>query len=251
MAGYFDGRVAVVTGASRGIGALVAAGLAAKGCRTVLVARSAEALGRAAAGVARAGGESIAAPGDVREPETALLACRTAVERFGRLDVVVNCAGTFIPTGAAAFEPEPFREVIETNLLGTIYFCQAALAHMTPAGHGRIVNVSSLAGKLTFSQSAAYSASKFAVIAYSDRLRQELHGTGVKVSTVMPGFTDTEMLDKFRAGLKNDLYLRATTIAPARVSRAILDAIPRGKADVYVTLWDAVVSRVAVRAPRH
>ncbi|MBI5527953.1 MAG: SDR family oxidoreductase [Deltaproteobacteria bacterium] len=250
MEKFFEGKVAVVTGGGRGIGEYIARDLAKTGCRVALVARSTGEIEKVEEGIRAGGGEALCVPGDVRDPSTALLACRTAVEKFGRLDIIVNCAGVFIPTEARKFSPEAYRDVIETNLLGTIYFCQAAVEHMVPRRFGRVVNISSLAGKMTFAQSAAYSASKFAVIAYSDRLRSELHKTGIKVTTVMPGFIDTAMLDKFRKSVPNDLYLRATKVVPEKVSGVVVAAIPKGKPDVYITGWDTLMVRFVTRAPR-
>ncbi len=194
------GKVAVVTGASSGLGVAFALALAEAGADVVLGARRAAGLAATEAKVVAAGGRAVSVVTDVTSPE----ACRELVARalgaFGRLDVLVNNAGIGTAVPASREEPEEFRRVVEVNLYGSYWMAQAAAAVM---GRGSaIVNIGSVLGSTTAElPQAAYSASKAAIIGLTRDLAQQWTGRkGIRVNAVAPGFFATEMTDQYVPG---------------------------------------------------
>jgi meso-butanediol dehydrogenase/(S,S)-butanediol dehydrogenase/diacetyl reductase len=181
-----EGRVALVTGSSRGIGRATAEALAARGARVVLNGRDGERLQRAQAEMAEAGLEVATAAGDVAD----LTECRRVVEqaaaRWGRLDILVNNAGTSARGRFAATEPEVFRQVITSNVLGPMFATRLALPHLQKTA-GSVVFVSSLAGLHGIPGGAAYSTAKMALTALAQSLRAE--SSAVHVGVLYVGFT--------------------------------------------------------------
>jgi NAD(P)-dependent dehydrogenase (short-subunit alcohol dehydrogenase family) len=187
--GFLDGKVAVVTGGSRGIGRSIAEALAAEGARVALCARRREDAERAAAEIGKG---AVGLGCDVRE-QAAVEALFTEVERKqGGVDVLVNNAGIGVFRPLAELSPKEWRDVIGTNLDGVYYCCHQAIPRMKKRGGGYIVNIASLAGKHAFPGGAAYSASKFGLIGLSEALFQEVRYDGIRVSYVMPGSVATE-----------------------------------------------------------
>ena len=182
-----EGKVAIITGASQGIGRALAGRLGDAGCRLVLVARSAPEVEDAAARLPAA----VAVPGDVSDPSTARRAVTAALERFGRLDVLVNNAGVGLRAPVARMEPADLAHVFEVNVLGALRFIREALPHLVRQGEGLVVNVSSVGGRQSIPFLGGYGATKAALASLSDSLRMELAGTGVRVLTVFPGSVDT------------------------------------------------------------
>jgi len=187
--GVLDGKVAVVTGASRGIGRAVAGALAAEGARVALSARNAEAAQRAAAEIA---GKAFGLACDVRDARQVATFFEQVAERAGGTDILVNNAGIGIFGPAADMSPEDWRAVIETNLSGVFYCCHEAIPQMRRRGGGDIVNVSSLAGKNPIAGGAAYNASKFGLNGFSEALMMEVRYDGIRVAYVMPGSVATD-----------------------------------------------------------
>jgi NAD(P)-dependent dehydrogenase (short-subunit alcohol dehydrogenase family) len=194
------GRTAIVTGASSGLGVTFAEALAAAGANVVLAARRTERLEAVAEGIAAAGGSALAVTCDVTDPDrVADLAARTE-ERFGRIDVLVNDAGTAGDAGPMAerLPHELFEQTIRVNLLGVWYGCREVGARMLAAGSGSIVNVSSaagLAGLQCFPP--AYQASKAAVINLTRNLAVSWADRGVRVNCLAPGWFPSEMASPF------------------------------------------------------
>lgn len=189
------GKSALVTGASSGIGAAAAAALAAAGARVALAARRAERLNELVAKIEAAGGEAIALPGDVTDERFATGVVHETIDRFDRLDILVNSAGIIQAGGVENGDIEQWRQVIDINLMATLYTCVAAIPHMKAQGNGDIINVSSIAGRRASGPFGAYATSKFGLAALTEGLRQEVGACGIRVCIVEPGATTTEVAD--------------------------------------------------------
>lgn len=195
MSGSLAGKVALVTGASSGIGEATAVALAQAGATVVISARRKARLDALAARIAAAGGVALGVVGDVAEEAAATAAVEETVKAFGRIDILVNSAGIIESGGIETADLDTYRRVIDVNLLGTVYTSQAAVRHMKAQGGGDIINVTSLAGRKTGPVFNAYHASKYAANAMTDSMRQELGGFGIRVAILMPGATKTEVGD--------------------------------------------------------
>jgi NAD(P)-dependent dehydrogenase (short-subunit alcohol dehydrogenase family) len=183
-----EGKVALVTGGSRGIGFAIAEALAGEGASVAITGRNEQAL-HAASG--RLGRNALAVRADVGDPKAAASAVTRTVERFGGLDILVNNAGIGAFAPVAEMSDADWRQVIETNVSGVFYCCRAAIPHLKARGGGWIINISSLASKNPFPGGAAYSASKAALNAFSEALMQEVRYDGIRVSYVLPGSVST------------------------------------------------------------
>lgn len=191
------GRVAVVTGGGRGIGAATARLLALRGAKVIVSARTEEQLVEVVEGIRAAGGEAEAVPCDVSEGEQVADLFTATSECFGPVDILINNAGALSHGPLAALSRADWDRVLGVNLTGTFLCSQAALEYMVPRGAGVIVNVASVAGVTGVEKLpglVAYAASKGGVILFSEALAAELKGTGVRVVSVSPGAVDTEML---------------------------------------------------------
>jgi short-subunit dehydrogenase len=193
MARSLAGRVALVTGASSGIGWELARQLAAAGCKVGLVARRADPLADLEKVVAAAGGTAAVAAADVGDRDQVESAFRHVRDRLGPVDLVVANAGVGKATQLDPVNLDDVEQTFRVNLLGVVYTLSAALPEMLARRSGHLVAVSSLAGYRGLPGESAYCASKAAVNAYLDGLRMQLRGTGVEVTTVCPGFVTTPM----------------------------------------------------------
>jgi 3-oxoacyl-[acyl-carrier protein] reductase len=186
------GKVAVVTGGSRGIGLAIARALVAQGVKVTITGRDEAHLSNARRRIEGAGPGSVESlRADMRRYEDVERAIAATVSRFGGLDVLINNAGVGIFSDVADMTPDQWSEVIDTNLTGVFYACHAAIPHMRKRRGGFIINISSLAGKNPFSGAAAYCASKSALNAFSEALMQELRYDDIRVSYVLPGSVAT------------------------------------------------------------
>ena len=193
MAGSLEGRVAVVTGASSGIGEATALALAGAGAAVALGARRAERIEALAGRIRGAGGKAAAIEVDVTDEATAQGFVESAREQLGGLDVLVNNAGVMLLGAVEGADSEQWRRMIDVNLLGLLYCTHAALPVMREGGGGHIVNVSSVAGRHARAGAAVYNMTKFGVTAFSEALRQEALHSGIRVTCVEPGFVETEL----------------------------------------------------------
>jgi NAD(P)-dependent dehydrogenase (short-subunit alcohol dehydrogenase family) len=221
--GRLHGKVAVVTGASRGIGLAIAAALAAEGCDLVLSGRDAEALERSAPLLVEAGDiRAVVKRADVRDPAQVKELFKAVRQRFPRIDFLVNNAGRSHATLPVEELPAAaWRETLETNLHGMFYCTQAALPLLREGGS--IVNLSSIAGpREAIPGSSAYSVSKAGVVAFGEVLREELRERRIRVITVIAGATDTEIWQQFWPDAPREKMMSPDTVASAIVNALTL-----------------------------
>ena len=251
MAGlaHFRETVGIVTGASSGIGAQLARDLAARGMRVALLARRADRLGAVATEIRSAGGEAAVEVCDVAERASVERAVGTVVERWGRVDLLVNNAGYGRHVLFKDHDVADIERMMRTNYLGAVYATKAVLPAMRGRGRGWVVNVSSVAGKLGQPDEAAYSASKFAVAGLSEALSYELAPLGIHVMTVYPALIRTEM---FTPEVMGRMPTGATRsfVEPVVLSRDVLHALARGRHEVTVPRWVAVAYVMRALFPR-
>jgi NAD(P)-dependent dehydrogenase (short-subunit alcohol dehydrogenase family) len=190
--GALQGKVALVTGGSRGIGLAIARALVADGVQVAVTGLSAAHLSSARPKIEASGPAAVETlQADVRRYDEVQRAVEATVARFGGLDILVNNAGVGIFKDAADMTPAEWSLVIDTNLTGVFNACHASIPHMRRRGGGFIVNISSLAGKNAFASAGAYCASKSGLNAFSEALMQEVRYDGIRVSYVMPGSVAT------------------------------------------------------------
>lgn len=189
------GKVALVTGASSGIGAACAFAIAQAGATVAVCARRADRLAQLVERIEAAGGKAIALTGDMAVEADAVKAVEDTVAKLGRIDILINSAGIMDSGGMENANLDRYRQTIDINLMGTVYTCAAAIPHMLEQGVGDIINISSLAGRKGGPMTSSYSASKHAVNAMTDGLRQEVGNRNIRVSIFMPGATRSEVGD--------------------------------------------------------
>lgn len=187
------GKVALVTGASSGIGEGIALGLAKAGATVALSARRKDRLDALVAKIEAEGGKALALPGDMTVEDEAKQAVEDTVAKLGSLDILVNSAGVMQAGGIENCDTAEYRRVMDINLFGTLYTCAAAVPHMLRQGAGDIITISSLAGRKGGPMTSAYSASKHAVNFLTDGMRQELGDRNIRCTILMPGATESEV----------------------------------------------------------
>ena len=219
--GRLPGQLALITGATRGIGLAIAHALAAEGCNLILTARRESALARISRELASAKIEILAHPCDVRDPHAVDALFRSARRRFKRLDILINNAGIAHPNLPVEKLPFPiWRDVLETNLDGLFLVTQAALAIMKRGG--TIVNNLSVAATRVFVGSAAYNASKHGALGLTNTLREELRPRGIRVIALLPGATDTDIWNTLWPQAPRRKMMSPQTIAEAVVQAIVL-----------------------------
>jgi 3-oxoacyl-[acyl-carrier protein] reductase len=207
------GKAAVVTGASKGIGLAIARELARAGAGVVISARSEGEVRAAAEGLSReTGARVLGVRCDVREHAQVREMIAAAERELGGLDVLVNNAGVggFAPVGE--MPPEQWDQVMETNLSGVFYCCHEAIPLLRRSGDAWIVNIASLAGKNAFAGGAAYNASKFGLVGFSEALMMDVRHDGIRVNYIMPGSVNTHFNDK-EPSSGNDWMIQPEDIA--------------------------------------
>ena len=231
-----EGKVAIVTGGTRGIGLAIARGLGARGAAVVATGSSPDSLPPAAAQLTADGVRHAVIAADVRDRARVQAMVAEAVERFGGLDILVTNAGVGHFQKSADREEADWHRVIGVNLTGVFYCCHAAIPHLRARGGGWIINISSLAGRHTFDRGGVYCASKFALNAFSEVLMEEVRGDGIRVSLVMPGSVATKFGDR-EPGPADAWKLTAEDVA--QVVSGLLEHDPR-----------SLPSRVEIRPSR-
>jgi NAD(P)-dependent dehydrogenase (short-subunit alcohol dehydrogenase family) len=246
------GHVVLVTGGSRGLGLLLAREFVREGCRVAICARDPQELDAARRDLEARGGRVLPIVCDVGDREQAEAMVARVTEHFGRVDVLVNNA-TVIQVGPlASMTVEDFHEAMDVNFWGSVHTTLAVVPQMRARGTGRIVNVTSIGGKVALPHMLPYDCAKFAAVALSEGLRSELAKDGITVTTVVPGLMrtgspvnawfkgDTEReFDWFSVSAATPL----TTMSAARAARRIVLAAKRGEAEVTLT-WQATVLRM-------
>lgn len=230
MADRLDGTVALVTGASSGIGEASARALASQGAAVAVAARRKQRLDELVRKIEGDGGRALAIETDVTDREQAQIAVRHTVEELGRLDTVVNNAGVMLLGPILDAPIDEWDRMIELNLQGLLYVAHAALPHLLKAADDEprrvadLVNISSVAGRVARSGSGVYNLTKHGVGAFSESARQELAGRHLRVSLVEPGAVDTELSDHVREDVRDQMMKRFGNIERLR-SEDIADAI--------------------------
>lgn len=233
MARNLINQVAVITGASSGIGMETALEFARCGARLVLAARRKDRLIEVAKRVSELGGDVLVFPTDVTEMEQINALIEAAMERYGQIDILVNNAGFGQLSTIEDTTPDEMREIFDVNFMGTFYATRAVIPHMRNQGRGHIINVSSTAGARGLSRMGAYCVTKSAQKALTEALRLELDGSGIKVSLVMPVFTETEFFDAMRNKTGQRLNTpKLFTQKASKVAKAIADCAKNPKPEV-------------------
>ena len=230
-----EGRTAIVTGASRGIGPQIARVLGHEGMNVVLVARSAAGLEQVAAELGSAGQHAIAVPADLSDHSTLDRIVEATEEQFGAIDLLVNNAGITATRRFETSSDEETAQIIDVNLTAGILLTKRVLPAMLERGRGHVVMIASLAGKVGSPYESVYAASKAGQIAFVQSLREELHGSGVGASVVCPGFV-VESGMWADAGISQGIHQPrlAGATTPGAVASAVVRAVQRDSAEVYV-----------------
>jgi len=202
--GPLQGRVALVTGASRGIGRAIAQRLARDGADVALVARSVEALAETKGAAEAAGRRALALAIDIADAKAIQDGVKRVVEEMGRLDIVVNNAGLTRDGLAMRMSDEDWDAVIDVDLKGVFLFCRAALRPLLKSPAGRIVNISSIVGMIGNAGQANYAAAKSGLFGLTRSLAKELGGRKVTANVVCPGFIETDMTNGLSAEIKQN-----------------------------------------------
>jgi NADP-dependent 3-hydroxy acid dehydrogenase YdfG len=248
IATSLDGTVALITGASSGIGEATARALAARGAKIAVAARRLERLERLAAEIGGEGRTALAIRSDITDPEQAIAAVDRTVDELGRLDIVVNNAGVMLLGPIEEAPTEEWDRMIDLNLKGLINTTHAALPHLLSAAAGSkrgcadLVNISSVAGRIARAGSGVYNLTKYGVGAFSESFRQEFADRKVRATIVEPGAVDTELSDHIRDGVREQTRQRFAGIHMLEASD-VADAI----AYAVTRPWHVSVNEILIR----
>jgi short-subunit dehydrogenase len=254
------GANVIVTGASRGIGRVMSAFLADRGARLALTARSEESLREVCKEIEAQGGTAVAIPSDITSEEDRQELIRRAESELGPADVLINNAAIESIRAFVDMPEHDIEDIVHTNLLATLLLTRSVLPSMVARRRGHIVNISSVAGKTLTPWNSVYSATKHALVGWTQSLRVELHGSGVSASVVCPGFVLGEGLFS-RWGDERTGRRSGAATKPEKVAAAVVRAIekdvpeivvsgPVGKiADVAFAISPAITATVGRRSP--
>jgi len=231
----FKDKVVVVTGASSGIGKDSAIKFAQEGAKVALVSRSKDKLDKVAEEIRSFGAEALVLPTDVSSHEEVENSVTKTVEKFGRIDVLFNNAGS---SDVGLVEDDDFVEKVKTlfevDYLGSVYFTKGVIPIMRKQGSGHILNMSSVVGRKAFPHFGAYSSIMHAITGFTSSLRQELRGSGINVSIIHPALTQTPLLEHVRPEDMPPPFRRFTPIPVETVGKAVLDGIYNNKPRIIV-----------------
>jgi short-subunit dehydrogenase len=246
-----EGRTAIITGASSGIGQATAAQFVKERVNVILASRNRKKLEALALDLVSYPGRTLVVPTDVTDRLAVEALVRKTAEEFGRVDILVNNAGAGLFAPIAGGSPENQRRLFEVNFWGAVNCIQATVPYMQSQGRGHIVNVASIAAKITPPYMGMYSATKFALAAISDALRSELAGSGLGVSTIYPGLTDTSFMENMTQEIEvPPIPPVARFVGSDAVARRIVQSIRLGLRDAYISPEDIAVVGLNTIAPQ-
>lgn len=241
----YNDKVVLISGGSRGLGLVMARQLVAEGAKVALIARNEEKLQGAVAELEGLGGEAFEYSCDIRDQSQADNAVLAVMRRFGPIDVLINDAGIISVGPMDTLTVEDYKESMDTHFWGPLYLTMAVLPHMRLRKFGRIVNISSIGGRIAVPHLLAYSASKFALVGFSEGLRAELLKDNIFVTTVCPGMmrTGSHINATFKGNTKQEYSwfsisnaLPISSISAERAAQQILRATKRGDAELIISI---------------
>ncbi len=238
-------KVVLITGASSGFGSDAARLFAREGCKVVLTARRLDRLQSLAAEIQSAGGEALAVPADVGERAEVDVMVQTALDLYGRIDILFNNAGYGAVNWFENLKPErDIESLIQVNLIGTMLVTRAVLPHMLERGAGHIINMASVGGLIAAPTITTYSASKWGLRAFTDALRREVSHLGIKVSGIYPGPAITEFGQKLERTKSRDAIKRIKYphLTSEYVAQRIVEVAKRPRRTLVIPWWFRVIT---------
>ena len=239
----FQGKVAIVTGASSGIGRATALALAEQGVWVALASRNGEALSTIAEELKRQGRQVIVIPTNVTQREQVEALVEEVLAQWGRVDILISNAGEYIRAPITDLDPADLQRSLDVNFFGGVYCVKAVLPHMLAQKSGHIVFVTSMDGKIGLPPDAPYVSAKFALTGFCEVLRQEVHDSGIAVTNVLPGRVDTVMIEDLK------FAWISPKISTESVAAAILNGIRMRKPIVIVPPQAKLLYYINVFAP--
>jgi short-subunit dehydrogenase len=231
---FFNKKVVVITGASSGIGAWMAQELSHTGAAVVLIARSEKKLQQIAKLMQ---GKHECLVTDVSSSHEVFAAVRQVIDTYGKIDILINNAGYGVFENFEDASLETMEQMMDVNYMGTVRCTKAVLPYMLAANCGHIVNIASLAGKIGTAKSSGYSASKHAVLGFTNSLRQELKGTNLHITAVNPGPIDTPFFDHADPSGGYVNKMRSYMLKPEQVGQAVLRAISKRTMEINLPFY--------------
>jgi hypothetical protein len=238
-------KVVLITGASSGFGEDAARLFAGEGCRVVLAARRLDRLQMLASEIQNEGGEALAIPVDVSQPAEIKLMVQTALDLYGRIDILFNNAGYGSVDWFEKLDPERSVEtIIKVNLIGTMLVTHAVLPHMLKRRNGHIINMVSVAGLIAPPLITTYSAGTYGVRAFTDALRREVRPFGINVSGIYPGPATTEFGKKLKRTKSRETIgrLRYPRLSSGYVARRVVEVAKRPRRTLVIPWWFRIVT---------
>ena len=239
-------KIVVITGASSGIGKATALEFARRGANLIIGARRGELLDEVAAACRLQGVQCTAVVADVAKRED----CKRLIDAAGKVDVLVNNAGFAIFDAIENAPPDDLQQMMQTNYFGTVWCTQAALPSMLERRDGVIVNVSSIAGLMGYARMGGYCATKFAIVGFTEALRDEVLGRGIRVSLICPGTTETNFFTKAERGKMPGASRLILAIKPEHVAKAVCDSAEDGRYRRILPFGAALYMRLKEFSPR-